>query len=88
VGVSSNGHLGRKTAGVDAEVNERVDDDSTNERGGHDYYNFQTKRTHALSPSLRGLSIKSGDSKKTSRLVPELTRAARAFSLTSEFRCG
>jgi hypothetical protein len=35
---SSHWHLGRKAAGIDAEINEWVDDDSADERADDDYH--------------------------------------------------
>jgi hypothetical protein len=57
--------LGRKAARIDAEIDERVNDDSADERGDYDYQHFQTEGTHTGSLPKAGLSIKSGDSKKT-----------------------
>jgi hypothetical protein len=58
-------HLGRKAAGVDAEINERVHDDSADERGGEDHQHFQAEATHTGILSAAWLAMKSGDSKKT-----------------------
>jgi hypothetical protein len=62
---SPNWHLRRKAARIDAEINERVNDGSADERGDDNYQHFQAEGTHTGGPLQRGLSIKSGDSKKT-----------------------
>jgi hypothetical protein len=57
-------HLRRKAAWIDAEIDERVNGNSADERGDYDYQHFQTDGTHTGSVPKAGLSIKSGDSKK------------------------
>jgi hypothetical protein len=56
-------HLRRKGPGVDAEVNERVHDNSANEHGGEDHQHLQAEATHTGILPAAWLAIKSGESK-------------------------
>jgi hypothetical protein len=46
----SSRHLSRKAARIDAEIDERVNDGSADERGDDNYQHFQAEGTHTGSP--------------------------------------
>jgi hypothetical protein len=47
-------HLSRKAARIDAEIDERVNDGSADERGDDNYQHFQAEGTHTGSPLKKG----------------------------------
>jgi hypothetical protein len=50
----SSRHLSRKAARIDAEIDERVNDGSADERGDDNYQYFQAEGTHTGSPHPKG----------------------------------
>ena len=78
-------HLRRKAARIDAEIDERVDDDGADERDDDDDQHLQTECAHIGSLPNAGLWIKSGDSKKHARAAARSRR--RCVNSNTNHRC-
>jgi hypothetical protein len=76
---SSNWHLGRKAARIDAEINERVNDGSADERGDDNYQHFQAEGTHIGSLPKRGYRSKAAIPRKHARAGERCGGAHESF---------